>query len=94
MNIQINNTLTPFRDKEGQYVEVLSILPSKVVLLYALEKLDEAVFDAKDLKVGDKLYFSEDGSFKKVVGFIVQPSSSGSNKQSPSRKPIDPSSRY
>lgn len=93
MNIQINSLLTPFRDKEGPYVEVLAVLSTKLVLLYAVEQTDNVDVSVHDYKVGDKIYFNEDGQIKRTVKFTVETTSTNANKQSPSRTPIDPNSR-
>lgn len=94
MNLTLNPNLTPFRDKEGQYIEVLALLPNKVVFLYALEQTDNVDVLIHEYKVGDKLYFSEDGQLNRSVKLAVEQTSTTANKQSPSRQPIDHNARY
>lgn len=94
MKIELNKNCTPFCDKEGQYVEVICILPTKVVTLYSKDQIISVDLENTNLKVGDKIYFNDDGTFKSVVTKQVESTVSTSNKQSPSRLPTDPNARF
>lgn len=94
MNIQLNKNCTPFCDTEGQYVEVICILPTKVVTLYSKDQIISVDLKNTDLKVGDKIYFNDDGTFKNIVTKQLESTVTSSNKQSPSRLPKDPNARF
>ena len=94
MKIVLNQNCTPFCDKKGKYVEVVAVLPTKVVFLYSNDNVIPEILSNTDLQVGDKVYFNEDGSFESVVKKEVEKVASSSNRQSPSRLPRDQNSRF
>lgn len=94
MNVVLNTNCTPFCDKKGKYVEVIAVLPSKVVFLYSNDNIIPENLSDTALQVGDRIYFKEDGSFASVVKKEVEKTVTTSNKQSPSRLPKDHNARF
>lgn len=94
MKIVLNTNCTPFIDKEGKYVEVISVLPTKVVLLYSNDTVIPETISNTGLELGDKIYFKEDGTFNTVVKKQLQSTVTSSNKQSPYHLPKDSYSRF
>lgn len=95
MSFILNSEFVPFYDKKGNYVEVIAVLPTKIILLYSVDKTEEQlVSDSSLYNVGDKLYIDKDGKITIESNSKLEKTYSSSNKQSPSSRPIDPFSRY
>ena len=96
MSLKLNPTVPAYRDKIGQYVEVLGVVGKKVVLTYAEENIETIEYDnASSLKIGQRLYFGLDGEYDpKLKTEVVEHTATTSNKQSPVSLPKDKNSRY
>ena len=64
MSLNLNPNFPTYRDKVGQYVEVLGVVGNKIVLTYPEENIDTVEYDnASNLKVGQRIYFGPDGEY-------------------------------
>lgn len=92
-NLTLNPNLIPFRNKEGQYVEVIAILPSKLIVLYACDQTESLEISSDQVKIGDLILFHSDLTYHKTIRPTLLVSSSLQNKQSPSVLMKDPNAR-
>lgn len=96
MSLNLNPDFPAYRDKVGQYVEVLGVVGNKIVLTYAEENIDTVENSiAPTLTVGQRLYFNNEGVYDpKLKAINVETAPTFSNKQSPVTLPKDINSRY
>lgn len=96
MSLNLNPNFPTYRDKVGQYVEVLGVVGNKIVLTYPEENIDTVESSlASTLKVGQRLYFNDEGVYDpKLKPTNTEVAPTFSNKQSPLKLPKDINSRY
>lgn len=96
MFLKLNKEFPSFRDKTGNYVEVLGIVGNKLVLTYADNNVEIVEYEnTSALKVGQRLYFDASDTYDpSIKEKISPPVVASSNSQSPLSLPKDKNSRY
>lgn len=86
LNSVLEPTYLPFIDKDGKHVEVLAVLPSRLVVLYSnqdTQTIDITEQETASIKIGDKLYYDLDGKYVRTVSPVLETAATSSNKHSP-----------